>query len=103
MGASRPFDRWFGVRCLLRRCPFRADPLGAHCRLARCHRRVVIHHSRASWWKTVAPMFSDATQRTFEQLAVSLEGTTSIDRPAVRLESTTLADCFASTEHGEQP
>jgi len=32
------FRRWFGLRCLLRWCPFRPDDRGAHCAFG-CGRR----------------------------------------------------------------
>ena len=45
---------WFGVRCLLHRCPFRPDSLGAYCTLGSCNRRITIHHSQIGYWQTLS-------------------------------------------------
>ena len=45
---------WFGLRCLLHRCPFRPDSLGAYCTLGSCNRRITIHHSQIGYWQTLS-------------------------------------------------
>jgi hypothetical protein len=45
---------WFGVRCLLHRCPFRPDSLGAYCTLGSCNRRITIHTSQTGYWQTLS-------------------------------------------------
>ena len=35
--------RWFGLRCLLRSCPFVPDERGAHCAFG-CGRRITAYH-----------------------------------------------------------
>jgi len=45
---------WFGIRCLLRRCPFRRDSLGAYCTNGSCNRRITVHRSQIGFWLTLS-------------------------------------------------
>jgi len=70
---------WFGVRCLLRSCPFRPDSLGAYCTLGSCHRRITIHHSQIGYWQTLSSynpgpreLALPQPQHTIDELVASL-------------------------------
>jgi hypothetical protein len=70
---------WFGVRCLLRSCPFRPDSLGAYCTLGSCHRRITIHHSQIGYWQTLSSynpgsrdMALPLPQHTIDELVATL-------------------------------
>lgn len=49
--------RWFGLRCLLRCCPFQSNdtsyaPIGAHCTIAGCERQIIVETNwRGPWWR----------------------------------------------------
>ena len=45
---------WFGIRCLLHRCPFRRDSMGAYCTLGSCNRRITVHRSQIGFWLTLS-------------------------------------------------
>ena|GEM_PF-5569043 len=70
---------WFGVRCLLRSCPFRPDSLGAYCTLGSCNRRITIHHSQIGYWQTLSSytpgpgdLAHPLPQHTIDELVASL-------------------------------
>jgi hypothetical protein len=71
-------QNWLGIRCLMRKCPFRRDSLGAYCTLGTCNRRITVHRSQIGFWLTLSefdPETGEAViwpQDTVQQLVSSL-------------------------------
>ena len=60
---------WFGLRCILHNCPFMADPLGAHCTIHKCTRRLTNHKSQIEQWRGITKLYEVATEQQFIILA----------------------------------
>ena len=78
-GKAMVASNWVGIRCLLRRCPFRPDSLGAYCTLGSCNRRIIVHHSQIGYWKTLSnynpaakELATPMPQHTAEELVSTL-------------------------------
>jgi len=57
--AELTLANWLGIRCLLRRCPFRRDSMGAYCTLGSCNRRITVHRSQIGFWLTLSTFAPD--------------------------------------------
>ena len=63
---------WFTLRCVFKRCEFRADALGAHCTTDKCTARVQIYFNQADQWNAMVKRDELATQDEFETISKRL-------------------------------